>query len=131
MEKHFVTFFSPGTFVAEETTREIASWDVNAAIEMSKGIVERYDARPYAFRFTTRARGEQDFDSKETARSGLYYLSGRILTVEDVEAQNDPANETLLANMRGNGWRQVVQTDTPWRWTQPLRDGDTVLEIKG
>lgn len=28
MEAHFVTFFSPGTFVAEDTTKPIDSWNL-------------------------------------------------------------------------------------------------------
>ncbi len=44
MQKHFVTFYSPGTFVSEETTNPIGSWDVAAAMKMAHGIVERYAA---------------------------------------------------------------------------------------
>ena len=32
MQKHFVTFLSPGTFVAETSEKEIDSWDVYASI---------------------------------------------------------------------------------------------------
>ena len=48
MNKHFVTFYSPGSFVAETTTREIESWDIRKAQEMADKISERYDATPYA-----------------------------------------------------------------------------------
>jgi hypothetical protein len=31
MKRHFVIFYSPGTFVAETTEQKISSWDVKAA----------------------------------------------------------------------------------------------------
>ena len=31
IQKHFITFVSPGTFVHEETEKEIDSWDVEKA----------------------------------------------------------------------------------------------------
>src|SRR5512135_2906984 len=60
MERHFVTFYSPGTMVAEQTVKPIDSWDVEATIEMARSITERHNARPYAFRFSTRTRDEGD-----------------------------------------------------------------------
>ena len=37
MKKHFVTFFSPGTFIAESTTKPIESWNIEEAKEMAEG----------------------------------------------------------------------------------------------
>jgi hypothetical protein len=51
---HFVTFLSPGTFVAEDTTRPIESWDVKQAMKMADDIHERHGA--------TRSRGPEDRD---------------------------------------------------------------------
>ncbi len=87
-------------------------------------------ARPYGFFFRTRSRGPDDLDSKETARSGVYYLGGTVATLAEVEARNDPTEETLRANMRGNGWDRIVTNTNSWKWTQPLGDGDTVLDVK-
>jgi hypothetical protein len=126
-QQHFVTFYSPGTFVAETTERPIASWDVQEAVVMSKKIHERYNAKPYSFQFSTRARTEKDLDSKVVKRSNLYYLAGTVETLEQVEARNDPKEEILRSNMRRNGYKRVVTTQTPWRWTQPLNDTDIVL----
>ena len=42
MKAHFVTFSSPGTFVHEETTKPIGSWDTEKAIEMAREITERH-----------------------------------------------------------------------------------------
>lgn len=128
MKKHFVTFFSPGTFVAEETTKEINSWDVQKAIDMSGTILERYNTLPYGFQFSTRERGENDFDSKETSRSPMYYLGGEILTIDAVRNQRNPDNDILIFNMECNHWDRVIVNTNSYRWVQPLRDGDIVLK---
>jgi len=74
VKKHFVIYFSPGRFIAEQTSKPIDSWDIEKAIEMSKGIKERYGAVPYGFCFTTRERNDDELDSREIERSGIYYL---------------------------------------------------------
>src|SRR5580765_847001 len=102
MQQNFVTFYSPGTLFPEETTKPIDSWDVDKAIEMARTITERHSAKPYGFRFITRGRGERDLDSKVTNTSGVYYLGGKVLTLADVEARNDPKEEILRNNMRFN-----------------------------
>lgn len=129
MKKHFVKFFSPGTFVAEETTKPIESWDVDKAVEMSKDIKERYGAVPYGFCFVTRQRKDDELDSEEVARSGMYYLGGEVFTVEDIEQRNDPDEKILLSNMKGNGWDKIVVNTNSWKWTQPLNKNDQVLAV--
>lgn len=128
MQKHFVAFFSPGTFVSETTEKPIDSWNVEKAMEMAHGIVERYSATPYGFHFTTRSRGPDDLDSKETARSPFYHLGGRIETLAEVEARNDPKESILRSNMRGNGYDKIVVNDNSWRSTRPLGKTDVMLD---
>lgn len=129
MQRHFVTFFSPGTFVAETTEKPVESWDVDAAVEMAHGITERYNATPYGFQFSTRSRGPDDLDSKVSARSPMYYLGGKVETLEEVEARNDPKEEILRSNMRGNGWHRIITNDNSWRTCRPLEEGDIVLDF--
>lgn len=131
MERHFVNFYSPGTFLAEETTKPIKSWDVEEAIRMSKDIIERHGARPYGFRFTTRSRSDDDLDSKNTASSPLYYLGGRIETIDEVRQRDDPKERVLLQNMESNRWDKIIVNDNSWRWTQPLQETDVVLSEEG
>ena len=128
MKQHFVTFYSPGTFVAETTERPIASWCVEAACQMARNITERYGATPYGFCFTTRERGPNDLDSHESARSSMYYLGGKVRTLAEVEAADDPDERILRTNMKSNGWDRIITNDNSWRWTQPLRPDDVVLE---
>lgn len=128
MERHFVTFYSPGTFVSETTTKEISSWDVGAAREMARDIVERYGAKPYGFRFTTRARGDNDLDSKEVAHSGMYHLGGRLESLDEIVQRNDPKDKILISNMRINGWDFVLVNDNSYRITLPFDDRDHLLD---
>src|SRR5690606_2292573 len=130
MKRHFVTFYSPGTFVAETTTKPIASWDTALAVEMARKITERHSARPYGFRFTTRKREDDELDSRVVEQSPMYFLGGRIETIEEVEARNDPNEEILRSNMRGNGWNRIIVNDNSWRVRQPLKDDDVVLDVK-
>lgn len=127
MKQHFVVFYSPGTIVAESDTKKIASWDVAKAQRMAEDIVQRHGATPYGFRFITRARGEEDLDSKEVDHSGMYYLGGKVETYEEVVARNDPKENILRDNMRFNKWNRIVTTTRGYRWTQPLNDDDVVL----
>lgn len=130
MKKHFVTFFSPGTFIAETSSREVESWDVKAATDLARTIKERYGATPYGFQFTTRERGADDFNSRETERSPMYYLGGTILTLQDVKDRNDPKDSILISNMEYNGWERIIQNDNSWRSVQPLHEGDEILEFE-
>lgn len=127
MKKHFVTFYSPGTMVAESTVKEISSWDIGMAVAMSKDIEERHGARPYGFFFTTKKRGFRDFTPREVARSGMYYVNCKVETLEELEARGDKKESILLQNMKTNGWDKMVSTKSGWAWSHPFHEGDTLL----
>ena len=128
MEKHFVIFFSARSFVAETTEKPIGSWDTNEATEMVKDIKERYGATPYGFCFTTRHRKDDELDSKEVKRSGMYYLGGDVLTLAEVKAQM-PEKNILISNMENNGYDKIIINKNSWQWIKPLTDKDTVLSF--
>lgn len=127
MQKHFVQFLSPGTFVSEVSEREIPEWNVDLAQAMAINITERYNAKPYGFRFITRSRSETDLDSTITDHSGIYYLGGTIYTKEEILAGTDPKEEILRSNVRSNNIARVVVNTNSWKVTMPLRDEDVVL----
>jgi len=126
VKKRFVTFFSPGTFVAESTTKDVASWNVAKALKMMGEIEERYGAKPYCFQFYTMRRGLRDFKPKEVDRSPMYYVNCKVQTLKDIESEG-PESATLAQNMRSNNWKRVITTTEGYKWTQPFRDGDIVL----
>lgn len=129
MKKHFVEFFSPGTFVAESSVHPVDSWDVDEAKKISLQICERYGSKPYGFQFFTRARTDDELDSKVIAKSGIYYINGVVKTLEEIKAENNPNDRILISNMESNGWDRVVTTYSPYKWTQPFECGDAVVVI--
>lgn len=128
MEKHFVEFFSPGTFVSEVTQRPIDSWNADVAIQLARGITERYGATPYGFQFITRSREDSDLDSRVTKRSGTYYLGGTVETLEQVKDRATEADRILVSNMEGNGMKRIITNTNSWKFTGELKDDDVVLE---
>jgi hypothetical protein len=132
MIKHYVTFYSPGTFVPEQTTNEIESWDIQKALAMLSSINERYNARPYCFSFHTRERGENDFEPVQTKRSGFHFIGGnhgRYFTLNEVIARNDAKDKTLIENMKCNRIDVIYETLEGWKVSIPVGDNDKLVSI--
>lgn len=129
--QNFVTFYSPGTFVNEQTSRPIESWDVHEAVEMARGIVERYNARPFGFRFTTHGRKLGELNASEIDRSPMHYLGGEVQTLAQIEARNDPADRILIGNMKRNDYGRVIVNQNSWKCTLPLLEGDVIVPFSG
>lgn len=130
MQKHFVEFFSPGTVVAEKSLKPIDSWDVDQAISMSRAIKERHGSLPYGFQFITRGREPDELDSKIIEKSNMYYLGGKVFTIDEIRSRAYLNEKILLSNMECNKWKRVIINNNSWKWTQPLKDNDIVLETK-
>lgn len=137
---HRVTFFSPGTMVAETDTRQIGEWDTVEACRMATTIKQRHGAIPYGFRFETLLTadpiddgegGELQVTPKVVEKSGMHYINGKVETLVEIEERNLPSERILRENMRGNGWDKVVHTANGYRWTQPLEKGDKVVNADG
>lgn len=124
ISQHFVTFLYPSVPHAETVTRAISEWDTTAAVQMAKDI----RPKPYAFRFSTKARTAEELDSREVANSGLYFMGGIVETIDDM--RNNPEGRTiLLRNMETNGYARVITTLGKPTWCQPLGDDDVVLDM--
>ena len=66
------------------------------ASSMAKKIKERHGATPFGFRFTTRQRRNDELDSKVVKTSCMYYLGGKVLTLDDIKKRNDPDDRILI-----------------------------------
>ncbi|MCA3699705.1 MAG: hypothetical protein IOB84_07950 [Brevundimonas sp.] len=126
MSAHFVRFFSPGTFVSEETVKPIDDWDADAAVQMAADVVERYGARPYAFVFETRGRAADDLDSKLVRTSPRHFIGCDVLTADDVR-ERFPAETILIGNMDRNDIKRVAVPREGWRGFYEVRDDDVIL----
>jgi hypothetical protein len=131
VQQHFVTFYSPGTFVAETTEKPIDAWDVDAAVRMAAKVKERYGATPYGFQFSTRTRGPKDLDSREVKRSPMHYINCKVETLAQIKRRGNPKDRILIENMEGNKWDRVVTSIKGWAWTAPLNKDDVVIEAQG
>jgi hypothetical protein len=123
-QKHYVTFYSPGSFVSETTVKEIDAWSVDLAVRMAKEIKERHRATPYGFTFKTM---ESDGWSPKTVKeSGMYYLGGKLLKLVDIPDTLE--NSVLRDNMTINNYEYVIENTNSWKITLPFyKDKDTVL----
>lgn len=123
MNKHFVTFFSPGTFVDETTSKRTSEYgSVAEAVQMARDITERHGAKPAGFYFETK---NEDGDVVHT--SGMYFLSGRVRTLDEVEREDLPTEDILRENMRRNGHDVVVTNTNSWKMTKPFGEKDYVV----
>lgn len=128
MKKHFVEYASPGTFFAESSSREISDWSVPDAIKMMADIVERYNARPYGFRFYTMERGDDDLNASRTATSHFYFVNCDVLTAEEILADTNPDNRIMRLNVEGNGYKRIARTRAGWLAHLPMEDDDEAIE---
>lgn len=130
MKAHFVEFYSPGTMFAETTQAPVSSWNVDEAMKMAEGVRERHGATPYGFCFITREREDHELDSKESKRSNFYFLGGVVLSLQEVIDRNDPNDKCLISNMKSHKHEKVVINTNSWKWVQPLRKDDVVLNFR-
>jgi hypothetical protein len=139
MRKHYVTFISPGTLFNETTIRPIDSWDPKAAVTMAEAILERYDATPYAFEFSTVLSAPAvvvegvvlQVSEKVIAQSGRFFLGGTIQTYDEVDLRAAPDENILRSNMRCNGWWIVITNTNSFKSTQPFDWNDVVVDATG
>ncbi len=103
---HYVTFWSPGSFVANEQTVTVNTSDPRK--------VEWPDSA-YAFRLFRREDvidGDKTYEGKPEQIGKTYYHPDSAIQSYDEAKTNPRATAILLDNMRINGWPQIIWT----RW---------------
>lgn len=137
-QKHYVIFNSPGTMFAEQSSREIDSWSPELACRLAKETNERHGAKPYGFRFETRLvadpvsdgqGGTLDVQPKTVAKSGMYFITGKILRLDEIPETQE--NSILRSNMRSNGYPVVIENTNSWKSTNPFESGDFLVDWDG
>lgn len=112
---HNVTFLFPGTFVDEQQTIAVESLDFPALVKRGAELIERYEAKPYAF---------QIGESK-------YYIGGIVLTRENIAARRRDDEKVMLGNMMNDGWEVVCQTANSYGHTGIFGPADVCLDHVG
>jgi len=123
LEKHFVSFYSPGSFSCEFITEEIDRWDVKKACERAKALKKECGMTPIAFDFRTRRREDDELDSKLVKKSPIYHINGKIIDISQVK------DEDLLSAMRLGNFKSIVQTYNGIDHNEMFAEGDQILEI--
>ena len=119
MKQHFITFLYPGVFFPEEATQAVESWDPAPWQNWEASL----SYRPFAFYFTTRERGDADLDSRQTAKSGRYYLGGEVIHLSNLP--EDEAHSILRSNISQFAGQNAIKCSTG-NW-QPFLPEDTLL----
>ena len=120
--KKKVTFYSPGTFVAETNSETIKGKNMeevitNSVLE-SKNINQRYNAVPYGFRIE--------------GNSNMFYLPHvKVDLLSQIKNRKDPKDRILISNMECNNWNAVVTTTVGWKITQPFQENDCIVDDLG
>jgi hypothetical protein len=139
IKKHYVTFYSPGTFFTESSRKEIESWETKKAVEMSKDILERYNAKPHSFQFSTIITAEPvkeegielQVEEKEVKRSGVYFLGGRLRFYDEVLKENNEDEDILRSNMECNGMWIVIENTNSYRFTGEFDEDAFIVNDEG
>lgn len=113
-KKYWIRFWVPGSFVAEEIIRHCEALPTPEQVE--------FPDNAYAFTLHERediVDGEQTYTGEAKRVGPTYYHPNSVVeTLEEVK-KNPNATSTLISNMEGNGWRQIVWSR--WgNWPQPF-----------
>jgi hypothetical protein len=138
--EHSVTFYSPGMLFAESSSVPIDSWSPALAVGLAEKIVERYGAKPYGFRFETHIvadaipdgeGGTLEVKPRPVTKSGLYFLGGRIETIDVVNARAAPDESILRSSMLCNGYWIVCVNTNSYKSVHPFEETDFIVDAAG
>ena len=117
----FVIYYSPGTFFLEQSSFEVETRDLAACAARAKtDVQERHGAKPFAFRFT---------DGNGECLSGLHYLTGKVLTRDDVP--DDKEHSIMRSNMFDPDRCVVVENTNSYKHVSHFLEGDVVIDWEG
>ncbi|KQW72338.1 hypothetical protein [Ensifer sp. Root127] len=124
MSTKHIRFLFDASFKSTEYVVETSSWDVEAAAGIAHRLTLERGVQPYAFWFESREPGH----GPEPKISGTYYLGGKLQTLDELRAENDPSAVIMIHHLEARGIERVVTTNCPCLASFPFRDGDHILE---
>jgi len=136
----FVVFFSPGTLFPEVSQMPVEMGTIEEAIQLSKGVIERHDATPYAFEFVTRIiadpiddgeGGKLKVTPKEVERSARHFIDGEVLLYENIVGEEEDGESSIAArNMKNSDSPIVVRCSSPFKTTSSFEKDHVVVSSK-
>lgn len=109
----YVRFLAPGSFVANDWTKEVRTADPTAI---------EWPENAYAFTMHERVDvvdGPEVFKGEVRQIGPMYYHPDSKIETQAEAALNKNSTSTLLSNMRCNGWDRIVWSR--WgNWPQPF-----------
>lgn len=119
----YLTYFYPGSFFDEDSTKEVKKRDPKAATKNApKGA--------FGFQFYERTKivlAGETLWGEVRHKSPLHYLGGEVYTLAQVR-KHFPGEKILISNMRGNGYDRVIRTRRG-NW-KPLNNGDVLVPAR-
>jgi len=120
----------------ETDTVEFPSIDLKVIAAKAKTLSQRHGAKPFGFRVETKeyeeiiTKDDKVFRTKTetTYSSGIYFLTGRVLTLNDVPDTEE--NHILRSNMEINKLVCVENTNS-YRHTSAFREEDKIIDWDG
>lgn len=100
---HYVRFWFPGAFCAEDSSRRVKARDP-ALVKPPKGCF----AFDFFDRTETRA-GKEVLVGPERNRSGHFFVGGKVMTLGEIKREF-PKESGLISNMERNNWGCVIRT---------------------
>ncbi len=135
-EQHEVTFLTMGKLTAKVWCRPIALWDSTTACRMIHAIADHEGARPFGFFFTS-WRVEPDRVSEISGvvkgkrvlsrTSSLFFVSGTVKTLDEIEEEDDGRARILIQNLRA----ELRSDQTRFITVNPFWTGYANLDANG
>ena len=113
-----VTFYTPGSFMPNESTKEVPGLDTEQIAAMAPKNAYSFIVQEFIEKTTT-VDGEDLKKTEAAGQAHRYYIGGKLYTVDELKAEfTDDSKSTLISNMEGNDWPKVILCRTG-NW-QPL-----------
>jgi len=121
-----VTFYFPGSFFAEESSRETDTTDPQEIAKTAPEGSFCFSLRNYIEKTTTVDGEEFKKIEADGEGGGRYYLGGTVYTLAEIK-EKFSSKSSLISNLESNGWPSAILCRTG-NW-QPFTKKDRLLEL--
>lgn len=125
--KKYVRYYYEGKYIDHIVHREIETESVDDIINDIQSIDGIW---PYRFQFVTRHPEKETSGEWSISNvSHMYFVNGKIRTLDELIKENNPNNKVLIGNMKSNNYDKIIESTHGW--VSSFREGkDTLIEVK-